>query len=130
MDELVRAIPYVAEEIPEHVTIVGGADIEYNYMTSIKKVKPNYLANKKSDPDLNDELIGERIWDMAEIYGMDYQGMLPKSTMDEYYKRSKYFIDPSWSTHYAQYNRTNINSSLIEAVINGCYPVDKRLQRT
>ena len=123
MDELIRAIPYLSVEMPDHITIVGGADIEYNYMTSIKKVKPNYLANIKSDPDLPESLIGERIWDLAETSGMDYQGMLPKSTKDKNYKHSKFFIDPSWSTHYAQYNRTNINSSLIEAVINGCYPV-------
>ncbi len=123
MDELVRAIRYFTYHMVAHRTIVGGADIEYNYMTSVDKVKPCYIANQKADPDLPNGLIGKRIWDLAVKAGMDYQGMLPKSKMDNYYARSKFFIDPSWSTHYAQYNRTNINSSLIEAVINGCYPV-------
>lgn len=122
MDELIRAIPHVDTEM-NHTTIVGGADIEYNYMTSEKKVKDCYLASIKRDPQLSPDDVGRKIWDMALESGMDYQGLLPKAKMNEYYQNSKFFIDPSWSKHYAQYNRTNINSSLIEAVINGCYPV-------
>jgi len=123
MDELIRCIPHCNEGEKQYSFKVGGADIEYNYMTSKDKTKENYRVNLKTDPDINEEFVGERIWDVAIVYGMDYEGLLPKQQMDKYYKNSKFFIDPSWSSHYAQYNRTNINSSLIEAVINGCYPV-------
>lgn len=123
MDDIIRAIPHFSKRVKGHKTIIGGADIEYNYMTSETKTKPCYIADKNRDPDLFDGLEGKRIWDNALQYGMDYRGLLAEKTMIEFYQNSKFYIDASWSKHYAQYESTHINSTTIDAAINGCYPV-------
>ena len=36
---------------------------------------------------------------------------------------TKFAIDPSWAEHYAHYCRTHINGFIIEAALQGAYPV-------
>lgn len=127
MDDLLRAIPHLngPKKIDPYQVIIAGSGIEYSYMTSPNKTKEVYKARRKEDPNLAQSVedSGISLWDRALKYGMDYAGMLGKKEVYEFMKMSKFAIDPSWATHYAQYCRTHINGFTIEAIINGCYPI-------
>jgi hypothetical protein len=51
VDTLIRAIPHLKTKEPKRV---GGAGIEYRYMTSQEKCKPKYF-----------DAAGDRIWDKS-----------------------------------------------------------------
>lgn len=127
MDDLLRAIPHLNSKrnIDPFSVVIAGSGIEYSYMTSPTKTKEVYKARKKDDPDLPNgvEESGISLWDRALENDMQYAGMLGKTEVYEFMKSSKFAIDPSWATHYAQYCNTHINGFTIEAIINGCYPV-------
>jgi len=108
VDSLIRAIPRMRNNEKK---IVGGAGIEYRYMTSKDKCKEKY---KEAD--------GTRIWDLAIRFNMDYVGVIPTPQVYEYLKGSKLQIDPSWSKKYSQYG-AHFNRTTVEAMICGAVPV-------
>jgi len=118
IDETLRALPYEPSTLK-----LAGMGIEYNYMTSKDKVKPEYLLRKKDDPDANQADIGKRIWERAEEAGMEYLGMLTEEEVHSYQKRAKFGIDASWSTHYAHNSNTQLNGFTIETIMNGAVPI-------
>lgn len=120
IDDFIRAIPYC--DIKSNCW-VAGVGIEQSYMTAESKVKPRYVCNRKSDPDAKDEWLGRKIWDIAEEHGMEYIGLVSGDIVNNCLQNAKFAIDPSWSAHYAKYCRTHINGFIIEAMLNGCYPV-------
>lgn len=128
MDELIAAIPYVnmgLEEDEMFSVQIAGTGIEYNYMTSETKTKSCYMCTRKRDPDLSPRRLDGKIslWDRAVKYGMEYRGQMSGSDVLETLRNTKFAIDPSWSEHYSQYCRTHINGFIIEAMLNGAYPV-------
>ena len=108
VDSLIRAIPRMQNNEKK---IVGGAGIEYRYMTSYDKCKDKY---KEQD--------GTRIWDNAIRFDMDYVGVIPTPTFYNYLKEAKLQIDPSWSKKYSQYG-AHFNRTTVEAMICGAVPV-------
>ena len=108
VDSLIRAIPRMQNNEKK---IVGGAGIEYRYMTSYDKCKDKY-----KEPD------GTRIWDNAIRFDMDYVGVIPTPTFYNYLKEAKLQIDPSWSKKYSQYG-AHFNRTTVEAMICGAVPV-------
>jgi len=124
MEELIAAIPYVNKGDETYSCMVAGTGIEYSYMTSEDKIKPCYLCSKKRDPNLPDKLDGKiSLWNRALTFGMDYRGQMSGDDVYKQLLNTKFAIDPSWATHYAQYCRTHINGFIIEAMMLGAYPV-------
>lgn len=122
MEDLVAAIPH----IPHHVSkMVAGSGIELYYMMTENrdKQKPKYTVSKKTDPDCFDEEIGLSLWERAVDHGMEYLGLISTDEVNYLLQNSKFAIDPSFSTHYAKYVNTHLNGFIIEAIINGAYPV-------
>ena len=127
MEELIAAIPYVNIGLDEDELFsikIAGTGLEYNYMTSETKTKSQYMCSKKRDPDLPKKLDGKvSLWHRAENYGMEYKGQMSGSDVLKTLQNTKFAIDPSWSKHYSKYCRTHINGFIIEAMLNGAYPV-------
>lgn len=115
VDTLIRAIPYIDEydsnPLRKVTKCIGGAGIEYRYMTSKEKCKPKYF-----DTD------GNKIWDVALANGMEYVGTIPNSHVLEILKDRKLQIDPSWSKKYSEYG-AHFNRTTVEAMIMGAVPV-------
>lgn len=115
VDTLIRAIPYIDEydsnPLRKVTKCVGGAGIEYRYMTSKEKCKPKYF-----DTD------GNKIWDVALANGMEYVGTIPNSHVLEILKDRKLQIDPSWSKKYSEYG-AHFNRTTVEAMMMGAVPV-------
>ena len=108
MHTLVKAIPHMQNQEQK---LIGGAGIEYRYMTSIDKCKPQYYNEN-----------GERIWDAALNSGMLYKGVIPNSTVHQLLQDVKLQIDPSWSFKYSGYG-AHFNRTTVEAIIQGAVPV-------
>ena len=127
MEELIAAIPYVNKGVDKEERdkiIVAGTGIEYSYMTSETKIKSNYMCSRKRDPNLPLNLDGKMsLWNRALKFGMEYRGQMSGTDVLETLRNTKFAIDPSWSTHYSQYCHTHINGFIIEAILNGAYPI-------
>jgi len=108
VDSLIRAIPYMDNRESK---IVGGAGIEYRYMTSKDKCKDKYF-NKN----------GDRIWDVALNSGMLYKGVMLNEKVLELMGNVKLQIDPSFSAKYAKHG-AHFNRTTVEAMIHGAVPV-------
>lgn len=125
MEELIAAVPYINKGMDERMSVtIAGTGIEYNYMTSPTKTKSNYMCTLKRDPNLPKKLDGKiSLWDRALKFGMDYRGQMSGSDVQKTLFNTKFAIDPSWAEHYAQYCFTHINGFIIEAMLQGAYPV-------
>lgn len=125
MEELIAAVPYINKGLDERMSVtIAGTGIEYNYMTSPTKTKSNYMCTLKRDPNLPKKLDGKiSLWNRALKFGMDYRGQMSGSDVQKTLLNTKFAIDPSWAEHYAQYCFTHINGFIIEAMLQGAYPV-------
>lgn len=125
MEELIAAVPYIQKGSERKYSVkIAGTGIEYNYMTSPTKTKSSYMCTKKRDPNLPDKLDGKiSLWNRAEKFGMQYMGQMSGSDVIKTLRNTKFAVDPSWSEHYAHYCNTHINGFIIEAMLNGAYPV-------
>ena len=121
MEDLVAAVPYVDSES----ILVAGSGIELYYMMTDneEKQKPKYTVSLKTDPDASNSDIGKSLWKRAEENGMTYLGIIENETVNDLLLNSKFAIDPSFCTHYAKYVNTHLNGFIIEAIVNGCYPI-------
>lgn len=124
MEELIAAVPYVNGGDEEYSLKIAGTGIEYNYMTSETKTKSTYMCTRKRDPNLPKKLDGQiSLWNRALQFGMEYMGQMSGSDVITTLRNTKFAVDPSWAEHYAHYCRTHINGFIIEAMLNGAYPV-------
>ena len=108
VDDLVRAIPHMN---PLNEKIMCGGGIEYYYMTSATKCKPEYRTES-----------GTKIWDEAVNAGMDFRGYITTGERDDLLQDMKLLIDPSWSHKYSELG-AHFNRVMIEAMSWGCVPV-------
>lgn len=122
VDDLIRAVPHFNRK-SEYSVQIAGSGIEQAYMVAPTKCKEPYKVSRKRDPDIDSEYLGQKIWDVAEQYGMEYLGQISSEEVNRKLRNAKFAIDPSWAAHYSQYCRTHINGFIIEAMLNGCYPV-------
>lgn len=121
MEDLVSAVPYINSD----QILVAGSGIELYYMMTEnkEKQKPKYTVSKKTDPNCEDSDIGKSLWERAVEYDMSYLGLIGNTEVNEILAISKFAIDPSFCTHYAKYVNTHLNGFIIEAMINGSYPI-------
>lgn len=108
VDDLIRAIPFMDAFTDK--TICGGG-IEYCYMTSKTKCKPEYINGN-----------GTPIWDEALNSGMEFLGYVDTEERDLLLKRNRLLIDPSWSKNYSKFG-SHFNRVMVEAIAQGCVPV-------
>lgn len=122
MDDLIKSIPYLNNKTKYNIEIAGSG-IEQAYMVAPEKCKECYKVSLKKDPDAKEKWLGKKIWDMGEKFGMNYLGQISGDEVKKKLINSKFAIDPSWAKHYSNYCKTHINGFIIEAMLNGCYPV-------
>ena len=122
MEEFIAAVPHIKKG---HSTMIAGSGIELYYMMTEdeSKQKPKYTTSKKTDPDCKDSDIGLSLFKRAENYGMEFLGLIDNDNVNFLLKNSKFAVDPSFCTHYAKYVNTHLNGFIIEAIVNGCYPI-------
>ena len=125
VDDLIRAVPWLNQNSydEKYSVKIAGSGIEQAYMVAPTKCKEQYKVSAKRDPDIHPSFYGQKIWDVAEKYGMEYLGQISGEQVRENLLNAKFAVDPSWADHYANYCRTHINGFIIEAMLCGCYPV-------
>jgi len=133
MEDLIRSVPYFNHEVwslkesynsTNYSVKIAGSGIEQAYMVAPVKIKPNYVCTLKTDPDLPKKLDGQiSAWNRAVNHGMEYLGQINGKRVNDLLFNTKFAVDPSWCTHYAKYCKTHINGFIIEAMLQGCYPV-------
>ena len=123
VDDLIRSVPHLNSGTKGFSVRIAGSGIEQAYMVAGEKCKEPYKVSRKRDPDIDERYFGQRIWDVAEHFGMEYLGQISGEAVRENLLNAKFAVDPSWAEHYANYCRTHINGFIIEAMLCGCYPV-------
>lgn len=123
VDDLIRSVPHLNSGAKGFSVRIAGSGIEQAYMVAKEKCKEPYKVSAKRDPDIAEKFYGQRIWDVAERFGMEYLGQISGDLVRENLLNAKFAVDPSWAEHYANYCRTHINGFIIEAMLCGCYPV-------
>ena len=120
VDDIVRSVYHLGQN---YTIKIAGSGIEQAYMVSGNKCKSNYKVNKKTDPDIDSKYYGLPIWEVAIKFGMQYLGQISSSNVNSNLRNAKFAIDASYSKHYANYCNTHINGFIIEAMLQGCYPI-------
>ncbi|KYK24171.1 hypothetical protein AYK24_06585 [Thermoplasmatales archaeon SG8-52-4] len=123
VDDLIRAIPYMPAHLKKYV---AGGGIEYAYMTSKDKCKPEYFARKKEDPDYIGKDGTERIFNRAMDYGMNWLGWIIEAKRDRILKSVRCLIDPSWNKSFAKHG-DHFNRVTTDGMLQGCIPVARNL---
>lgn len=121
MEDLIAATPYIESDD----IVIAGSGIELFFLSTDQpqKLKPKYTISKKTDPDAFLEEYGGSFWNRAEKQGMKYLGIVENETVNDILLNSKFAVDPSYCTHYAKYVNTHLNGFIIEAIMNGAYPI-------
>ncbi len=115
--ELVEAIAYMPDKHPEELREIAGKGIEYQYMTSEDKCKPNYFH------DQNDDWFSSmKFWEAAETNGMTHHDYWNSEQVLEMLTSARVLVDPSWSAKYSAVGG-HWNRVVVDAMINGCVPV-------
>ena len=119
--ELIEAIAYMPDRHPEELREVAGRGIEYQYMTSEDKCKPEYFH------DQSDEWFSSmKIWEAALGNGMNYHDYWGTQEVDEMLNSARVLVDPSWSNKYSAIGG-HWNRVAVDAMIRGAVPVANKL---
>lgn len=122
VDDVVRAVPHMGT----YRKILAGKGLHYHYMTSLEKIKPEYIIQRGRDPDIDEKLIGERIWDTAIKYGMKHIGWVNNEQREAKLHRACCLIDPSWALSLARLG-DHFNRVVIDGIIGGAAPIARNL---
>lgn len=115
--ELIEAIAYMPELRSGEFREVAGRGIEYQYMTSEDKCKPQYFH------DQNDEWFSSmKFWDAALGHGMTHHDVWSTDEVRHWLQNARVLVDPSWSKKYSQVGG-HWNRVVVDAMINGAIPV-------
>jgi hypothetical protein len=109
--ELVGSIRHMPKKQDGELREVAGRGIEYQYMTSVDKCKPQYFHED-----------GERFWDAALENGMVYHDYWNTNQVSEWLSRAMVLVDPSWSKKYSQIGG-HWNRVIVDAMIHGAIPM-------
>lgn len=120
--ELVEAIAYMPPKQEHENRMVAGLGIEYNYMTSKDKCKPQYFHPKWS------KWPNQKFWDVALKNGMERPrlGYLNAKEVETTLLQARVLVDPSWSKKYAQVG-DHFNRVVVDAIRCGAIPVARPL---
>lgn len=113
--ELIEAIAYMPKKDVIELREVVGKGIEYQYMTSEDKCKPQYFHEN-----------GAKFWDAALENGMTHHDYMDVGEVNEWLMKSRVLVDPSWSKKYSKYGG-HYNRVVVDGLIRGAIPVAHRL---
>jgi hypothetical protein len=113
--DLIGAIRFMPSKTYCEFREVIGKGIEYQYMTSEEKCKPQYFHDD-----------GERYWEMALNNGMVHRDYMTPTNITELLCVSRVLVDPSWSRKYARIGG-HWNRVVVDAMIQGAIPVARRM---
>jgi len=108
VDDLIRAVPHMKAC---QTMVIAGGGIQWYYMNSDDKVKPEYLDEN-----------GDKIWDKAIEAGLEYLGYIQNAEREMCLDNTRFLIDPSWSKKFGAYG-DHPNRVSIDALINGAIPI-------
>lgn len=119
--ELVAAIAYMKPKTSSlELREIAGKGIEYQYMTSEDKCKPEYFHSSYSP-------FGERkIWEVALENGMIHHDYWNTEEVVLHLRNARVLVDPSWSNNYSK-NGGHWNRVVVDAMIHGCVPIATQL---
>jgi len=117
--ELVEAIAYMPPKAIGELREVAGRGIEYQYMTSEDKCKPQYFHSSES------RFEGRKFFDVAIDNGMKYHDYWSNDEVDDWLEMSRLLVDPSWSAKYSKVGG-HWNRVAVDAMIRGAIPVAQR----
>jgi len=123
VDDLIRAIPHMDRNIEKYV---AGGGIEYRYMTSKEKCKEKYFVSRELDPDISEQHMGKKIWDVALEKGMEWLGYIHPEEVNQRMKTLRCVIDPSWSKNYAKIG-DHFNRVVVDGIMRGLIPIARNL---
>jgi len=119
--ELIEAIAYMPEKGSTEYREVAGKGIEYQYMTSEDKCKPQYFH------DQTDEWFSSmKFWDAALKNGMVHHDYWDDDAVDDILNDARVLVDPSWSKKYSKFGG-HWNRVVVDGMIRGCVPVAHKL---
>lgn len=130
--ELIRAIAYMPERKDQEFRWVVGEGIEYRYMVSEEKCKPQYYHSFTMDDDDNPSdskwYAGMKIWDAAIEQGMQRpdKGWWSATVTTAMLKHTRILVDPSWSSKYSMVGG-HPNRVVVDAIRCGAIPVARPL---
>ena len=129
--ELVEAIAYMPTRHPEELREIAGKGIEYQYMTSEDKCKPEYFhenfAEEAGHAFVDDPWFsGMKIWEAALQNDMTHHDYWNTQEVDEMLTSARVLVDPSWSNKYSKIGG-HWNRVVVDAMIRGCVPVAQKL---
>ena len=78
------------------------------------------------DPDISENLIGQKIWDVALYKGMNWLGYIHPEEVDQRMKQLRCVIDPSWSKNYAKIG-DHFNRVIVDGIMRGLVPIARNL---
>ena len=123
VDDLVRSIPHMRSQTKKYL---AGGGIEHNYMTSLEKCKKQYYVSKENDSCIDTRFYGRRIWDVAEEFGMQWQGYISQKMARRIMQKVRCLIDPSWSKAYAK-TGDHFNRVVVDGILEGAIPIARNL---
>lgn len=119
--ELVEAVAYLPDKHKDELREIAGMGIEYRYMTSEDKCKPQYFH-----PESDRWFSEQKMWYVALMNGMSHHDYWNDDEVDMWLKQARVLVDPSWSNNYSQ-NGGHFNRVVVDAMIRGAIPVARRL---
>jgi len=124
--ELIEAIAYMPERKDQEFRWVVGEGIEYRYMVSEEKCKPQYYHHE--DLGLDYAFAGMKFWDAALDNGMQRpdKGWWSAEIATSMLKQSRVLVDPSWSNKYSKVGG-HPNRVVVDAIRCGVIPVARPL---
>ncbi len=128
--ELIEAIAFMPEVKDQEFRWVVGEGIEYRYMVSEEKCKPQYYhSGRDLDPgDQEYSFSGMKFWDAAMANGMQRpdKGWWSAEKATAMLKQSRVLVDPSWSNKYSMVGG-HPNRVVVDAIRCGAIPVARPL---
>lgn len=120
--ELIQAIAYMPSKDESEYREIAGKGIEYQYMTSDDKCKPEYFH----DENASNVFGGHKFWDAALKNGMVHHDYWNSDEVTQWLQTARVLVDPSWSKKYAAIGG-HWNRVVVDAMIHGAIPVATRM---
>lgn len=120
--ELVEAIAYMPKKGDAEFREIAGLGIEYRYMTSEDKCKPQYFHSS----DTEEWFQGWKFWEAAEANGLTHHGYWNSDEVEAWLNAGRVLVDPSWSNNYSKIGG-HFNRVVVDAMIRGMVPVARSL---
>lgn len=132
--DIVKAIPWIDKQAK--IDIVGeGIERAYISTNNKSKVKPQYIVNEKTDPDilshpmkLQNDKLADGILNRAYRWNKNFKlsDVINQQQINEYFDNTFIYIEPAWYKINFQID-AHFSRVLIEGMMNGVLPIARNL---